>query len=97
MIKNSLMLIAFMLLTGSAELGGELVNTAGASGIAVGGYEPVAFFTEKKPVHGDPGTTASSSVRFHPRLCDLIPAPEKLDFAVAIRFLSRAATSRVRR
>lgn len=34
---------------------GELVNTAGASGIAVGGYDTVAFFTDHKPVNGDPG------------------------------------------
>ena len=34
---------------------GELVNTAGASGIAVSGYDTVAFFTDHKPVNGDPG------------------------------------------
>ena len=34
---------------------GELVNVAGASGIAVSGYDTVAFFTDHKPVHGDPG------------------------------------------
>lgn len=37
----------------------ELVNTAGASGIAVGGFDTVAFFTDKKPVNGDPGISSS--------------------------------------
>ena len=36
----------------------ELVNTAGASGIAVGGFDTVAFFTDKKPVNGDPGISS---------------------------------------
>lgn len=44
--------------TAGAVLAGELVNTAGASNIAVSGYDTVAFFTEGKPVHGDPGITA---------------------------------------
>lgn len=34
------------------------MNVAGASGIALSGYDPVAFFTEHKPVNGDPGITA---------------------------------------
>jgi YHS domain-containing protein len=38
---------------------GELVNTAGASGIAVSGYDTVAFFTDHKPVNGDPGIKAT--------------------------------------
>lgn len=37
---------------------GELVNVAGESGFALSGYDPVAFQTESKPVHGDPGITA---------------------------------------
>jgi hypothetical protein len=36
----------------------DLVNVAGASGIALDGYDPVAFFTEGKPMHGDPGISA---------------------------------------
>ena len=36
-----------------------LVNVAGASGIALNGYDPVAFFTESKPMHGDPSITAT--------------------------------------
>jgi YHS domain-containing protein len=38
---------------------GELVNVSGASNIAVGGYDTVAFFTDKKPVNGDPGISAT--------------------------------------
>lgn len=37
---------------------GDLINVSGASGIALDGYDPVAFFTEHKPVHGDPGIKA---------------------------------------
>lgn len=36
----------------------HLINTAGASGIALGGFDPVAFFTDHKPVNGDPGIGA---------------------------------------
>ncbi|HET6350054.1 MAG TPA: YHS domain-containing (seleno)protein [Candidatus Krumholzibacteria bacterium] len=38
---------------------GELVNVAGASGIALDGYDPVAFFTDGAPAHGDPMITAT--------------------------------------
>ncbi len=31
----------------------ELVNVAGASEVALNGYDPVAFFTKSKPVNGD--------------------------------------------
>ena len=37
----------------------DLVNVSGASTIAVGGYDTVAFFTDKKPVNGDPFITAT--------------------------------------
>lgn len=37
---------------------GELVNTAGASGIALSGYDAVAFFTDHKPVNGDAAIAA---------------------------------------
>ena len=35
-----------------------LDNTAGASGFALDGFDPVAFFTDKKPVNGDPAITS---------------------------------------
>ena len=31
----------------------DLVNTSGASNVALSGYDPVAFFTDSKPVNGD--------------------------------------------
>jgi YHS domain-containing protein len=37
----------------------NLVNVAGASGIALDGYDPVAFFTDNKPMNGDPAITAT--------------------------------------
>ncbi len=36
----------------------SMTNVSGATGIAINGYDPVAFFTESKPVHGDPGIQA---------------------------------------
>src|SRR5262245_48919254 len=38
---------------------GDLVNVAGASHTAIDGYDPVAFFTDSKPVHGSPSITAT--------------------------------------
>ena len=61
-MKNIRYLIAIALtslaLAANAKAG-ELVNTAGASGIALSGYDPVAFFTDQKPVNGDPGIKAT--------------------------------------
>lgn len=37
----------------------ELVNVAGSSGIALQGYDPVAFFIDNKLVHGDPSISAT--------------------------------------
>lgn len=36
----------------------KLVNVSGASNIAINGYDPVAFFTEAKPVNGSPFISA---------------------------------------
>lgn len=36
----------------------NLVNTAGASGVALSGYDAVSFFTDSKPVNGNPEITA---------------------------------------
>ncbi len=49
-------LLASLLLS-AAAFAGDLVNVAGASKIAVNGYDPVAFFTVKKPVNGSPAIT----------------------------------------
>jgi YHS domain-containing protein len=44
----------------SKELAGRaLVNVAGASGIALDGYDPVAFFTDGKPLNGDPDISST--------------------------------------
>jgi len=58
-MKAIITIVTSFLLFLSTSFAGELVNVSGASGIALSGYDPVAFFTEKKPVHGDPGITAS--------------------------------------
>lgn len=52
-----LAIIASAGIAGTA-VAGELVNTSGASGIALNGFDPVAFFSDHKPVNGDPGITA---------------------------------------
>ena len=44
---------ALVLLTASA-LASNLVNVSGASKAALSGYDPVAFFTDSKPVNGSP-------------------------------------------
>ena len=44
--------------TASVEAG-DLINVAGVSGIALDGYDPVAFFTDGKPMHGDPAISAT--------------------------------------
>ncbi len=37
----------------------DIVNVAGASGVALDGYDPVAFFIDKKPMNGDPAISAT--------------------------------------
>ena len=37
----------------------ELVNFAGASNVALSGYDPVAFFTDSNPVNGEFSITSS--------------------------------------
>ena len=50
--------IAALVLLSAAALAGELVNVSGASKVALNGYDPVAFFTDSKPVNGSPSITA---------------------------------------
>jgi YHS domain-containing protein len=50
---------AMVALFASTAVAGNLVNVSGASGIAVDGYDPVAFFTDGKPTHGDPGVSST--------------------------------------
>lgn len=58
-IKNLIALTLTTLALALSATAGELVNVSGASNIAVGGYDTVAFFTDKKPINGDPGISAS--------------------------------------
>ena len=57
-MKNTIKSIAALLLFSVSAYAGDLVNVSGASKIAVGGYDTVAFFTESKPVNGSPAITA---------------------------------------
>ena len=50
--------IAALFLSVTFSYAGKLVNVSGASGIALNGYDPVAFFTAKKPTHGNPSIQA---------------------------------------
>ncbi|WP_221031140.1 YHS domain-containing (seleno)protein [Actomonas aquatica] len=45
-------LFALAILLVAPLFGQSAVNVAGASNVAVNGYDTVAFFTESKPVHG---------------------------------------------
>ena len=57
-MKHIITSTAALLFLSTSAFAGEMVNVAGASGIALNGYDPVAFFTDSKPVHGDPGISA---------------------------------------
>jgi len=59
-MKRIIQSIAAFALLASSAFAGELVNVSGASKIAVSGYDPVAFFTETKPVNGSPFISAES-------------------------------------
>lgn len=61
-MKNIKNLIALTLTTAALAVSAQaadLVNVSGASNIAVGGYDTVAFFTDNKAVNGDPFITAT--------------------------------------
>jgi len=61
-MKNIKNLIALILTTAALAVSAhaaDLVNVSGASNIAVGGYDTVAFFTDNKAVNGDPFITAT--------------------------------------
>lgn len=53
-MKKMIKMFAALVLSACFASAGEMVNVSGASGIAVGGYDTVGFFTAGKPVHGDP-------------------------------------------
>ncbi len=53
-MKSFTRIIATLLLLSSSLYAADLVNISGASNIAVSGYDPVAFFTDSRPVNGSP-------------------------------------------
>jgi len=53
-MKNILSSIAALVLLTVSSFAGDLVNVSGASNVALGGYDPVAFFVDSKPVNGSP-------------------------------------------
>lgn len=57
-MKTIIHTIAASLLLSVAAFSGDLVNVSGASNAALNGYDPVAFFTESKPVNGSPFISA---------------------------------------
>ena len=58
-IKKLLALLITTVTLAVSAHAADLVNVSGASNIAVGGYDTVAFFTDNKAVNGDPFITAS--------------------------------------
>lgn len=55
----SLTIIAALVTFVMPAFAGQLVNVAGASKIALDGYDPVAFFTDQKPTHGNPAISST--------------------------------------
>lgn len=53
-MKTMLKSIAASLLLSATTFAGDLINVSGASKVAVGGYDTVAFFTDSKAVNGSP-------------------------------------------
>jgi len=56
--KTLITSLGAVLLLAASAYAGELVNVSGASKIAVSGYDPVAFFTDAKPINGSPFISA---------------------------------------
>jgi YHS domain-containing protein len=57
-MKTLLQFTAALALLTTSAFAGDLVNVSGASKVALSGYDPVAFFTDAKPVNGSPFITA---------------------------------------
>ena len=53
-MKNIIHSVAALLLLSSSVFAGDLVNVSGASKVALSGFDPVAFFTDAKPLNGSP-------------------------------------------
>ncbi len=57
-MKTIIQSIAALVLLSSSAFAGDLVNVSGASNAALSGFDPVAFFTDAKPVNGSPFISA---------------------------------------
>ncbi|MEO7166950.1 MAG: YHS domain-containing (seleno)protein [Chthoniobacterales bacterium] len=59
-MKTILNSIAALLLFSASSFAADLVNVSGASRVALSGFDPVAFFTDAKPVNGSPFITSEN-------------------------------------
>jgi len=57
-MKTLLRSITALALLSVSSFAADLVNVSGASKVALSGYDPVAFFTDAKPVNGSPFISA---------------------------------------
>ena len=57
-MKNMFQSIAALVLLPASAFASDLVNVSGASKVALSGYDPVAFFTDSKPLNGSPFISA---------------------------------------
>lgn len=55
----SVVTVAALVVLTAPAFAANLVNVSGASGIALDGYDPVAFFTDSKPLNGDPAISTT--------------------------------------
>lgn len=58
-MKTMIRTILVVMLISAPVFAADLVNVSGASKVAIAGYDPVAFFTDAKPVNGSPSISAS--------------------------------------
>jgi YHS domain-containing protein len=53
-MKQIVQAVLIAMLLSAPALAADLVNVSGASRVALDGYDPVAFFSDSKPVNGSP-------------------------------------------
>ncbi len=58
-MKSISQIVVALWLLSIPVLAADLVNVSGASKVAISGYDPVAFFTDSRPVNGSPAITAT--------------------------------------
>ena len=57
-MKTIARLVLALTLLSTPSFAADLVNVSGASHVAIEGYDPVAFFTDARPVKGSPSISA---------------------------------------